>query len=85
MLVLSRKVGQKIVLGDEVVLVVNRIAGNRVSISIEAPPHVRIVRGELPVENSFAITADVNPLAENHLASEERMSPGSKAVGVACE
>jgi carbon storage regulator len=47
MLVLSRKVGERIVVGDNVRIVVNRITGNRVSIGIEAPADVKIVRGEL--------------------------------------
>ncbi len=47
MLVLSRKEGEKLIIGDDIVITVNRIAGNRVSIGIEAPPHVSITRGEL--------------------------------------
>ncbi|HVX59946.1 MAG TPA: carbon storage regulator [Pirellulales bacterium] len=47
MLVLSRKVGEKLVIGDGIVITVSRVAGQRVSIGIEAPPHVRVVRGEL--------------------------------------
>jgi carbon storage regulator CsrA len=47
MLVLSRRVGEKLVIGDNITVVVNRMAGNRVSLGIEAPDDVRIVRGEL--------------------------------------
>ena len=47
MLVLSRKVGERLVIGDNITVVINRIAGNRVTIGIEAPGDVRIVRGEL--------------------------------------
>ena len=47
MLVLSRKEGEQLVIGDNIVLTVNRIAGNRVAIGIEAPREVPIVRGEL--------------------------------------
>jgi carbon storage regulator len=47
MLVLSRRVGEKLVIGDNITVVVNRMAGNRVSLGIEAPDNVRIVRGEL--------------------------------------
>jgi carbon storage regulator CsrA len=48
MLVLSRKIGEKVVIGDGIVVVVKRIAGQRVTFGIEAPETVRIVRGELP-------------------------------------
>jgi len=47
MLVLSRKVGEKLIIGDNITVVVSRVSGNRVTIGIEAPPDVRIVRGEL--------------------------------------
>ncbi len=47
MLVLSRKPGERLVIGDDIVLVINKIAGNRVTIAIEAPRDVRVVRGEL--------------------------------------
>jgi carbon storage regulator len=47
MLVLSRKVGQKIVVGDGVTITINRISGQRVSLGIIAPPGVRVVRSEL--------------------------------------
>ena len=47
MLVLSRKIGEEIIIGDQVRLVVNRISGNRVTIGIAAPEEVHIVRGEL--------------------------------------
>ena len=47
MLVLSRKVGEKIVIGDNITVVVNRVSGNRISLGIEAPSNVRIIRGEL--------------------------------------
>jgi carbon storage regulator len=48
MLVLSRKEGQEIVLGDDVVVRVIRTQGNRVQIGIQAPSNVKIARGELP-------------------------------------
>jgi len=50
MLVLSRKIGEKLVIGDNITVVVSRVAGNRVTLGIEAPSDVRIVRGELHFE-----------------------------------
>lgn len=47
MLVLSRKAGQRIHIGDDIVVEVRRIAGNRVTIALEAPRNFRILRGEL--------------------------------------
>lgn len=47
MLVLSRKVGERIHVGDNIVLEIRRIAGNRVTVALDAPRDVRILRGEL--------------------------------------
>ena len=47
MLVLSRKPGEKVVIGEDVILTVLEVIGNRVRVGIEAPDHVRILRGEL--------------------------------------
>lgn len=50
MLVLSRKVGDSIKIGDNIEIVVNRISGNRVTIGVEAPKDVRILRGEVEID-----------------------------------
>lgn len=47
MLVLSRKIGERLVIGSNIILTINRVAGNRVTFGIEAPPKVSIKRGEL--------------------------------------
>ena len=47
MLVLSRKLGEQIQLGDDVRITVVRIADGSVRIGIEAPPEMSIVRQEL--------------------------------------
>lgn len=47
MLVLSRKVGEELVIGDNIRVVINQISGNRVTVGIVAPNDVRIIRGEL--------------------------------------
>lgn len=50
MLVLSRKEGQRIQIGDDVWITVLKVKGNRVSIGIEAPNEVSIRRCELTPE-----------------------------------
>jgi carbon storage regulator len=47
MLVLTRRSGQRIVLGDNIILTVVSISGRRVQLGIEAPPEINIVREEL--------------------------------------
>jgi carbon storage regulator len=59
MLVLSRKVGESIKIGDGITVVINRIAGNRVTIGLRAPRNMRIVRGELKLfedDDSIEVT-----------------------------
>ena len=47
MLVLSRKPGEKILIGDDVTVTIVRIGPNTVRIGIEAPRSMNIVRDEL--------------------------------------
>ena len=53
-MVLSRRTGEKIVIGDNIEIVVQRVAGGRVAIGVSAPESVRILRGELEHANDFA-------------------------------
>ena len=63
MLVLSRKVGDEIIIGDNIRLVVSQMSGNRVSIAIDAPREVHVVRGELKGGSVADATAEDNLLA----------------------
>jgi carbon storage regulator len=47
MLVLSRKPGERILIGDDIALTVVRIGPNTVRLGIEAPRDMNIVREEL--------------------------------------
>lgn len=47
MLVLSRKVGETIWIGDDVELVVTEVKGEYVKIGVRAPRTIDIIRGEL--------------------------------------
>ncbi|HEY4235537.1 MAG TPA: carbon storage regulator [Lacipirellulaceae bacterium] len=47
MLVLSRKTGERIHIGNDITIEVRRVAGNRVTLALDAPRDVRILRGEL--------------------------------------
>jgi carbon storage regulator len=60
MLVLSRKEGEQLRIGDDIVVTVSRISGNRVAIGIEAPRSVRVVRGEL---EPLKVAGGVAPVA----------------------
>ena len=47
MLVLSRKTSQRITIGGDVVVTVLRTNRGTVKLGIDAPPEVRVVRGEI--------------------------------------
>lgn len=47
MLVLSRKVGETIWIGDDVELVIAEVKGDYVKVGIRAPRTIDIIRGEL--------------------------------------
>ncbi len=47
MLVLSRKAGEAIVIGDLIQIRVQRVSRNRVRLVIEAPENVSVDRGEI--------------------------------------
>jgi len=47
MLVLSRKLGEKIVIGDDIVVTVVKIDRNQIRLGIEAPEDVNVYREEI--------------------------------------
>ncbi len=64
MLVLSRKLNEKIVIDGDIILTVVKIDRNQIRLGIEAPPQVRVFREEIAgsprrVAPSARATADV--------------------------
>ncbi len=54
MLVLTRKLQERIKIGDDVTITVLRVMGHAVRIGIEAPRSVRVIRAELPADDASA-------------------------------
>ncbi len=54
MLVLSRKPGEKIVIGEGIELMVVAVNGNRVRLGIAAPSNCRIIRAECRLDDGKA-------------------------------
>lgn len=63
MLVLTRKVGQSIVIGDEIEVVVLEVRGEQVRVGIRAPKTVAVHRKEIydQIQEENRSSADVRP------------------------
>ncbi len=62
MLVLSRKETQRIRLGDDIVITVVRIGGDKVRLGIEAPREMLVLRDELePLGSPVAAISSLPP------------------------
>lgn len=79
MLVLTRKIGEGIVIGDDVTIKLIEAKGNNIRIGIEAPREKRIYRQEvydrIVQENIDAANwnmTDLDSLSDNLIKSEEK-------------
>jgi len=61
MLVLTRKLQERIQIGDDITITVVQIKGNRVRVGVEAPKNVRVVRGELAEREKEQCERDGSP------------------------
>lgn len=63
MLSITRKVGERIVIGDDIVLVVQEVSGSTVRLGIEAPKSLPVYREEIwaSVREENAAAADAAP------------------------
>ena len=76
MLSLARRPGQKIRIGEDIILVVREIRGRQVKIGIEAPSHVRVLREEIYEEMCAANRDAAAPLEMPEALS--KMKPRSR-------
>lgn len=47
MLALTRKVGERLVIGDDIVVTIVGVKGDSIRITVDAPKEVKIYRGEI--------------------------------------
>ena len=90
MLVLTRKIQEKIHIGDNVTITVVRIQGNTVRVGIEAPQDVRVIRGEIGLVEPMTVDASNSdhPASSGQSTSEpakaedsDRVMPGRGTTG----
>lgn len=65
MLVLSRKVGERILIGDKISVTIVKIGHGGVRVGVEAPPELAVVREELAEELERAERALASGEAES--------------------
>ena len=82
MLVLTRKLQEKIQIADSITITVLRVKGNSVRLGIEAPRSVRVVRSELPPEDrDMEIAVDVGTREPDQTADIcEGLSPADESA-----
>lgn len=50
MLVVSRKLGERILIGDKIAITVVKVTGGAIRLGVEAPPEMAVMREELAIE-----------------------------------
>ncbi|QDU38403.1 hypothetical protein Mal4_27300 [Maioricimonas rarisocia] len=74
MLVLTRKIGEEILIDGEIVLKVSEIQGNRVKLCVEAPRSRRILRGEVAERSGAVPAAQPNAVSRRESRSDDAVS-----------
>jgi carbon storage regulator len=68
MLILTRKIGEGLMIGDEISIIILEVRGNQIRLGIEAPVDIPVLRSELYQqcleENSRASSSPVPDLKE---------------------
>ncbi len=71
MLVLSRRLGEQIVIGGEIRITVVAVQGNKVRIGITAPPDIRVDREEISQRLRSKGVSDVRKSSGQWLVASE--------------
>ncbi|MFI2753225.1 carbon storage regulator CsrA [Cellulomonas sp. P22] len=84
MLVLSRRVGERLVIGDDIVLTVIEVRSDGVRLGIDAPRHVRVHRAEIldavKAANVEASAVDDDAVAQLRELVRPRTAPAGPAA-----
>ncbi len=91
MLILTRKLGESITIGDEVKITIVDCQGKQVKLGIVAPKHVKVHREEIfekiQEENMKAAKVSKNAIIEaaQSLKKNEKTKKIEKETGVSCQ
>ena len=76
MLILSRKVGQRIMIGDNITILISRVSGKRVTLGLEAPREISIRRAELEPMTAAADEAKSGEQSSEESGEKSDEEPG---------
>ncbi|MEM6688451.1 MAG: carbon storage regulator CsrA [Planctomycetota bacterium] len=81
MLVLTRKLNEEIVIGDDIKITLVKVKGGSVRLGIDAPRGVKVLRGEISEREFAAETEDdeIDPMAEVFAQGESRKPKATAA------
>lgn len=88
MLVLSRKINERIRIGDNIEIMVISVVGDQVRIGIEAPKEVKILRSEVyeEIQNQNTVAVIGSPLPDSEIALQlHQMIKGQSPNGQSSE
>ncbi|QHT56906.1 carbon storage regulator CsrA [Cellulomonas sp. H30R-01] len=80
MLVLSRRVGERLVIGDDIVVTVIEVRSDGVRLGIDAPRDVRVHRAEV-LEALTAANAEAAKADDSTAAALRRLQPPATPAG----
>ncbi len=72
MLIITRRAGEKMMIGDEIVVEIMEIVGNQVRVGIQAPQSVRVYREEI-----WRAVKDENRAAATDASASLPAAPGA--------
>jgi carbon storage regulator len=75
MLILTRRPGESLTIGDDVVVTVLGVSGNQIRLGITAPQEVRVLRAEI-----YKGMREENPAAANALDSNSKLEGAAKPL-----
>ncbi|MGA7144643.1 MAG: carbon storage regulator CsrA [Desulfobacterales bacterium] len=80
MLILTRKLGEKIAIGDDITITVVEIRGTQIKLGIEAPKHIEIHRQEVyeRIREENLSSSDINDSDLSSAFAIYRSSGGDK-------
>ena len=74
MLILSRRVGERVVIGEDISITVLRVKGNQVRLGVEAPKNIAVQREEVSDRSKPEVVTAVSSAADESAEVERHLS-----------